>query len=87
MKYTKRILALLLALCMVFTSVQLPVRAEEDSVVETLAEDLTETGLISEESELGDLETEDSEEDVLEEEEGHTFLRELLDMCSALEDE
>lgn len=70
MKYTKRILALLLALCMVFTSTQLPVRAEEDSAIETLEEGLSETGLISEESESGDLETEDSEEDVLEEEEG-----------------
>ena len=35
MKYTKRVLALFLAMCMVLTSVQLPVNATETTPVET----------------------------------------------------
>ena len=60
MKYTKRILALLLALCMVFTSVQLPVRAEEDSVVETLAEDVPVEDSVVEDSELDEVTTDEA---------------------------
>ena len=63
MKYTKRMLALLLALCMVFTSVQLPVRAEEDSVVETLAEDVPVEDSVVEESELDEVTTDEAAEE------------------------